>query len=46
MRIVIGRGRQRHVFDVPSIKDRVERERMGEDIKNFLFRPAMLNKGN
>lgn len=46
MRIVIGRGRNRHNFDVPSIKDKIARDQMSEEIKNFLFRPALLNKGN
>lgn len=43
MQIVIGRGKTRSVFDRPA--DRIGRERMAEDLKNFLFRPALLNKG-
>jgi hypothetical protein len=42
MKIVVGRGRNRHVFEVPSIRDKIGRERVAEDLKNFLFRPAML----
>ncbi len=40
MRIVIGSGTNRHVFECPA--DKVERDRMAEDVKAFLFRPAML----
>lgn len=40
MRIVIGRGDNRHVFERPA--DKVGREQMSEDLKNFLFRPALL----
>ena len=46
MRVVVGSGRNRHVFDVPARTDRIGREKMAEDIKAFLFRPALLNKGN
>ena len=42
MRIVVGRGNNRHVFEVPSIRDRIGREKIAEDVKNFLFRPALL----
>jgi hypothetical protein len=44
MRIVIGRGRNRHVFERPLRTDKVGIEQMAEDLKNFLFRPAMLNR--
>jgi hypothetical protein len=44
MRVVVGSGRNRHVFDVPSIKDKVGREQMAEDMKNFLFRPKLLER--
>ena len=40
MRIIVGRGDNRHEFSRPL--DRVGREKMAEDLKNFLFRPAML----
>ena len=40
MRIVVGRGDNRHVFERPS--EKVEIDRMAEDLKSFLFRPAML----
>ncbi len=40
MRIVVGRGRNRHVFDRPL--DKAGREHMAEDLKNFVLRPAML----
>ena len=42
LRIIVGRGDNRHVFERPT--DRLGRERMAEDLKNFLFRPAMLNR--
>ena len=42
MRITIGSGKNRHSFDRPL--DRVERDMFAEQIKNFLFRPALLNK--
>jgi hypothetical protein len=41
-RIVVGRGNNRHTFDVPPARDRVGRDKIAEDLKNFLFRPAML----
>lgn len=44
MRIVVGRGDNRHVFERPSLKDRVGVEKMAEDLKNFLFRPKLLNR--
>lgn len=40
MRIVISRGNGRHVFERPL--DKMGREQMAEDLKSFLFRPAML----
>lgn len=40
--IVVGRGNNRHVFERAT--DKVERERQAEDVKNFLFRPAMLKR--
>jgi hypothetical protein len=36
MRIVIGRGTNRHVFEVPV--DRSERQSMSNDIKRILFK--------
>ena len=42
MKIIVGRGENRHVFDRPL--DKVGREQMSEDLKNFIFRPAMLAK--
>jgi hypothetical protein len=48
MRIVVGRGKNdvtRHVFDVPPRTDRVGREQLSEDVKNFLFRPKLLTQG-
>ncbi len=45
MRIVIGRGVNgvtRHVFERPVRSDKVGIEQMSEDLKNYLFRPAML----
>jgi hypothetical protein len=44
MRIVVGRGNNRHVFDVPPRKDKVALERVAEDVKAFLFRPALLGR--
>ena len=44
MRIIIGSGNNRHVFERPSLRDRVGVEKMSEDLKNFLFRPALLNR--
>lgn len=43
MNIVIGRGNKRAVFARPA--DKIGREQMAEDLKNFLFRPALLKKG-
>lgn len=40
MRIIVGSGTHRHVFERPS--DKLGREQMAEDLKNFLFRPALL----
>ena len=43
MRVIVGRGVNditRHVFE--RSLDKREREQMSEDLKNFLFRPAML----
>jgi hypothetical protein len=40
MRIVVGRGSNRHVFERPT--DKVGIDKMREDLKNFLFRPALL----
>lgn len=40
MRIIVGRGENRHSFDRPL--DKIGREQMGEDLKNFIFRPALL----
>lgn len=34
MRIIVGRGNGRHVFEVPT--DRIERERMAEDLKAYI----------
>lgn len=45
MRIVIGRGNNRHTFERPPLKDKVGVEKMAEDLKNFLFRPALLTRG-
>ena len=42
MRIIVGRGSNRHVFERPAQSDKVGREQMAEDLKNFLFRPALL----
>ena len=39
---VVGRGDNRHVFERPPASDRIGREKMAEDLKNFIFRPAML----
>ena len=45
MRIVVGSGKNdvsRHVFERPAPSDRIGREKMAEDLKNYLFRPALL----
>lgn len=38
MKIVVGRGKGRHVFERPLDKD--GRKAMARDLKNFLFRKA------
>jgi hypothetical protein len=42
MKIIIGRGNNRHVFQREN--ERVARERQIEDLKNFLFRPKLLDR--
>jgi len=42
MRITIFRGKNRQTFERPT--DKIGREKMAEDLKNFLFRPALLNR--
>lgn len=42
--IVIGSGKNRKV--VTPYMDKVSREKVAEDIKNYLFRPALLNISN
>ena len=47
MRIVVGRGKngvKRHIFERPAPSDRVGREQMAEDLKNYLFRPKLLER--
>jgi hypothetical protein len=49
MRVVVGRGKNdvtRHVFERPVSRDRVGREQMAEDLKNYLFRPKMLGRAS
>ena len=42
MKIVVGRGTNRYEFERPL--DRLGREQMAEDLKNFIFRPALLSR--
>jgi len=45
MKIVVGRGNNRHVFERPSLRDKIAVEKMAEDLKNFICRPALLRRG-
>lgn len=42
MRVVVGSGNNRHVFEVPPRSDKVGRDMFADQIKSFLFRPALL----
>lgn len=47
MRIVIGRGNSRRVFEIghPASCTKVEREQQVEDLTAYLFRPTTLGVG-